>query len=339
MRNERGFALPLTIFLITILTILLAAGFARVSVDREIAKAGEESVDALAVAQSGLQTYLATTTSRPAQGDSLRVNVPGGYAWVTPQIVKVPTDTMANWTYVIQSTGYVIVASLGSTPRASRTIAQFAYWQTGSMNLLAGFTAANQLQVKHGGKITRLRGYDVCHRDTTLPSIRVPSGPVLNGLDAKPAPVFAGNGMGVSTATEIDWPAILNGGLQPDYTSFQQANFNQVTVIQGDATLDETWGGGILVVTGDLTVTHDFVFRGILLVGGLINFNSSYAYVRGAVVSGLNEQLSQNVKQGAIGENGGTYIYYDSCAVNDALSNLTGFVPVSNAWIDNWATY
>jgi hypothetical protein len=31
--------------------------------------------------------------------------------------------------------------------------------------------------------------------------------------------------------------------------------------------------------------------------------------------------------------------HYDSCLIQAALSSLIGFVPIGNAWIDNWASY
>jgi hypothetical protein len=56
------------------------------------------------------------------------------------------------------------------------------------------------------------------------------------------------------------------------------------------------------------------------------------------VVSGLNAQLGSPVSQGHIG---GGYIDmdYDSRYVRLALASLAGFGPMSNTWLENWASY
>jgi Tfp pilus assembly protein PilX len=81
IRNERGFALPLTILVVTVMTMLIASAHVRARADRIIAESSGATVTAFAVAQSGLYRYLAYCDSikvRPADGDSLRVNVSSG---------------------------------------------------------------------------------------------------------------------------------------------------------------------------------------------------------------------------------------------------------------------
>ena len=67
VHSERGFALPMTVFLITILTVMLSSAFARTGTEIIIAESQEAGVDALAIAQSGLQSYFGQSfTTRPA---------------------------------------------------------------------------------------------------------------------------------------------------------------------------------------------------------------------------------------------------------------------------------
>ena len=61
--DRRGFALPVTIFLITFLTILLTAGFARVRADRQITHSSDLAGDAFSIAQSGLESYMGCSPS------------------------------------------------------------------------------------------------------------------------------------------------------------------------------------------------------------------------------------------------------------------------------------
>ncbi len=133
--NERGFALPITIFLIAILTLMLGSAFTRAATENQIAGGSKATVDALFVAEAGLQKYFSQDftdleSPRPLSGDSVRLDVPGGWAWVVPDVLKTPADTMDNFRYIIRSTGYVEDPNDRSIPLASRTVAQFADWQT-----------------------------------------------------------------------------------------------------------------------------------------------------------------------------------------------------------------
>lgn len=353
LRRDDGFALPITIFLVTMLTLMLAALFVRVSADRVVAESSGDLVDAATIAQGGLQSYLGTMTMtkiRPNDGDSTRINVTGGYADVVVRVVQRPADTTANETFVVRSTGYVIKPVMGATPRASRTVVQFAEWQVGVLDALAGFTAANGVQ-KTGSGTVDVQGYDQCGGATPVAGLRVPTGSTYpsSGIYGSPVVSSGGTPATVAAATGVDWSAVINGRLAPDHTSFQDWNFNyETTVITGDATLSDNGGAGLLVVTGDLTITGSyFYWYGVILVGGHITFqrpdpsNTLYTYIYGSVVSGLQAQLPLgNPSQGNIGANG-TYTVIWQCSYYNitGLQNLTGFVPITNAWVENWATY
>ena len=168
-RPDAGFALPFAVFLITVLTLMLTAAFAKVEGDRRFADTSGATVSALAIARSGLQSYLGARVTRPPGGDSLRINVTGGYADVVAYVVRQPADTLANWLFIVRSTGRVIEPTLGADPQAVRTIAQYAQWQTGRIDIRGAFTAANGLKKKAGGTID-IRGADqsACGAPTVL---------------------------------------------------------------------------------------------------------------------------------------------------------------------------
>lgn len=347
IRSERGFALPMTILLVAILTVLLAAGFTRVTADHEVDTGNVRSVDAFSVAQSGLQTYLHTVTAAPADQDSIRVNVPGGYAWVVARLVRKPADTLANRIYLLRSTGYALVPAFGAAPQAQRTVAQIAQWQTGRIKAVGAFMAANGLKRDNGGTIV-INGNDACS-----PAASSVPGLITTNVAGQPNPPWTvtgnpsgivemnGSGAALAGQAKVDWQSTIGGQLVPDYTSFQNWSWNNaIQVIQGDLALPSVAGGsGILIVTGNLTTSNIFYWQGIVLVGGSITFNGSWNEVLGMVESGMNELLTgQAPSRGDLG-NATTYVYYSSCMVNAALSSLTGFVPISNAWIDDWASY
>ncbi len=347
-RNRRGIALPLTIFIITMMTIMLAAAFARVGAEREMAVGASEALSALTVAQSGLQAYLGSRTSRPPDGDSVRFNVTGGYADVIARLVESDSLDDAKTMYVVRSTGYVIVPALGATAQGQRTVAQFARWQVGYMRRIAAFTAANSLREQNPTGGINIDGSDACGSAPSIGSVRAANGSNLNSNNYNPAVVISGSGTHVADTAAIDWQTIVSGGFRPDYWYLKTGEWAWKShLVQGNAVLNSgTLGNGILMVTGDLTTqgtSGRAEWDGIVLVGGKINFNARRTRFRGIVVSGLNELLGGAPPgQGTIGGSGGGAQYqveYWSCYVDPALATLTGFAPIQNAWVDNWASY
>lgn len=339
--NERGIALPVTIFIITLMTITLAAAFARVGAERETAVGASEAISALTVAQSGLQTYLGSRTARPPDGDSVRFNVTGGYADVVARIVE--SDSLDDYRtmYIVRSTGYVIVPAQGATAQGKRTVAQFGQWQVGIIRQFAAFTAANDMDDRTPYSIT-IDGNDLCGDSLPAWAVRTRNGSDMNQgtyLGAAPAVVAANTDDWVADTTGVNWSMIVSGTFVPDYmTLVTGESLYKSHVIQGDATLDNASGTGLLAVTGDLTTSGTLAqWEGIVLVGGEIFFNADSTAFLGLVISGLNEQIG-NAPNARIGEQP-VYIHYDSCRAAQTLAALTSFVPIRNAWVDNWASY
>ena len=166
-----------------------------------------------------------------------------------------------------------------------------------------------------------------------------------------PPPLASGTGTEVALETNIDFPALVGGGFTPDYTlagpTARMDGTYSSQLITGNATLGGglvTTGTGLLIVTGDLTIKSTFstpttTWYGIILAGGSIAFQASTTRIHGMVVSGLNKQLPAGSEPP---ENfGGTNvtIWHNSCLIQQTLQRLTGFAPITNGWVDNWATY
>ena len=356
--NERGFALPFTLFVIAVITMLLAGILGQVQVDRRIAESIGDGVDATAIAQSGLQTYLATVNAdacfraiRPVDGDSVRINVTGGYANVIAHVLQEPADTInGTYTYVVRSTGFVIEPTAGTDPLARHTIAQFANWQRGMILTPAAFTAANGLAVANPAGTGEFVGVDLAAPGCQLPdvpAIRVPAGQSPSPLPhltsgSVPNILEGGTELDVANQTGIDWASVLAGGIVPDYTTIQtwDATF-PVMLVMGNATLNvaDTWCYGTLIVTGDLTFTGTRLqWDGVILVGGRIIFSNTDARMDGMVVSGLNKQTGGTANQGDLNDDN-VDIDFHSDNIRRAMQSFAGFVPITNAWADNWATY
>ncbi len=359
---EDGFALPITLFVVTLVTLMLATVFVRVQIDRRIGESSADIVDALTAAQSGLNSYLGTVNYdvngcwralRPPDGDSVRINVNGGYADVIAHVVQLPLDTLDTWMYIVRSTGRVIEPTQGADPQAVRTVAQFAEWRRGSVDIVAALTAANGLRDPTGSG--EFEGNDQAPspcNDPNVSAIRTPTGeapslPVAyttNGTGLPPHVVPSGSGPTVANLTKIDWLATTTGGVIPDYTYVRTGDTSYpVMLVTGDATLGAvgltTLGYGTLIVTGRLTTNGNFVqWYGIVLVGDEIRFAADDQRFDGIVVTGLNEQLSPIPKKTVIG-GGYLNIGYDSRFVRLATRPFAGFFPIENGWVDNWASY
>jgi hypothetical protein len=341
-RTERGIALPLTLFIVTLLTVTLAAAFARVAADRTIAAGSDKAVTALVVAQTGLAKYRAYRTTRPLDGDSLRFNATGGYADVVVRIVRAADTTRL--IYIIRSTGYVIVPALGAPPQARRTVARFATWGMTPIRRIAAYVAANGISDGPGGQVN-ISGVDACGAGPDIISVRASTGSQLSRAAYSPAAVVAGSPGAVADTSGVDWTAIVNGAFVPDFQysngyTFTTADASYASgVVRGDATINNVTGTGLLVVLGQLTVTGSAAgWKGIVLVGGPITFgHGTEAHFYGVVISGLGGPPYTNTRVG--GPGGAKYLFdYSSCEVNRAAADIGGLVAV-NAWVDNWSSY
>lgn len=347
--DETGFALPLTLFVLTLVTIMLAAVMVQVQTDRRIAESSGDVVESLTIAQSGLQSYMrhyALIDTRPTDGDSLRINVAGGYADVVAHVVQKPADTLTGIVYLIRSRGRLIKPTQGADPQAVRLVAQFARWQYGTMNVYAAFAPINDFNCTGGncGGSFLLVGYDQCLARPAVPGLRAPLGPTSQH---GPPWVDPATVQGPSSSTfasmafiGIDWAAAMGGGFSPDYTSLTNLNTWSTYRLMGDQTLAHVHGNGLLVVQGNLRLRELFSWQGVVLVGGQIIFDADTARIEGAVVSGLKAQIGTGAATGGWGP-GGTNIFveYNSCYVAQAFGSLTGFAPVPGGWMDNWASY
>lgn len=360
LHREHGFAIPLTIYVVTIATILLAVGFSRASADRRSADTTDDHVEALSIAHAGLDTYIGTVNFdacdhpiRPVDGDSVRINLNGGYADVVARVVQRPADSLNAWTYVVRSTGRRIKPSQGRDPQAVRTVAQFARWQQASLLAGGALTAANGNDAPEDDTSGEFRGRDHAAGSgcagPDIPAIRVPSGgaPGISGdadYTLEGSIVASGTNAQVAAATKIDWASTKAGVIKADYTSLQTWDASYpIMFVAGNLTIDAasvTNIYGTLIVTGDLNLTGSSQLQlyGILLVGRRIHFEATDQRFDGLVITGLDHQLGLNSPTNKL-RDGYIDIDYDSREVRRALKRLVGFVPMQNAIVDNWPSY
>jgi hypothetical protein len=285
---------------------------------------------------------MTSRTARPPDADSVRFNVIGGYADVRAWIVQRPADSLQNQMFIVRSTGYAITPAAGAAPQGVHTVAQFAYWQSARIRRIAAFTAANGIHTGNAGTIVIGGQNSPSCGPGAIRSVRGAAGSTLsNGTYFPSNNIVSGTGFEVADTTGVRWYTMIAGGFTPTYTSIQPGLSSwESHFVQGNATLD-TWGTGLLVVTGDLTTSGDWAgWRGIVLVGGRIIFDATFNWFTGMVITGLNERLGLPTAPDSLGASGKTYlVIYNSCDVDETLARLTGLVPVPNAYVDNWASY
>jgi hypothetical protein len=356
--NRRGATLPLTILVLAIMGVAVAISYARLSSERRVTGDGQAQVDAFAVAQSGLNNYIAGRNDKPGPSqDTTFTTLPGGTAQVSLRMLRESTTTLLPAVYVITSRGTATGAKRydARAPGAERAVATYALWTPAPLDLDAAITALGGMD-KAGGSGT-MNGTDGCGAVPPIPGVAVSSGTGVNGtnytgatgpIDGSPdnTPLNLGTSGPAGNAkdeVDIDWAGIAGGTvLPPDFVypawpgSFADWPVVRVNNSPGadfDLPAD---GKGILIVTGNLLLSGSRTWEGLILAGGWIRSNGSNT-VRGAVIAGLNVKLGQIVGQSQM--NGTKSYQYDSCALTRALGHVGSLQRVRNGWIDTWSSY
>jgi hypothetical protein len=361
--NRRGATLPLTTIVLALMAVAVAVTYSRISSERAITGDAKAQQGAFAVAQSGLNRFLANLNGKPpAAGPwpitANYVDLPGGTAQVDMMQLRDSTPSLLPAVYVITSRGRYTAAKRYNSlsPSAERTVATYALWVPAPLDVNGAFTSLTQVEIN--GNSYTVSGVDRCGAAATTAGLAVPDGDVsridfpanINGNpdDAAANLGTPGPGGTAKEEVEIDWAAILAGSAFPaDYvyptngwpamTSPGMADW-PVTRVNGDLTLPGS-GKGILIVTGNLTWngTPLKTWEGLVLVGGTITANGQ-GNIYGALVTGLNVKTGTAVGLSDLG-NGTKNFLYDSCALARALGHIGSIQRVRNGWTDTWSSY
>jgi len=363
MSRKRGFVLPTTLLVMTLLTIMLTAAFTMVSAEYRTTDNSIARARAYALAQAGLQTYYSLTRDVSTKTyDSVRLSLTGGYVDVVARRMRDSTpNSDALW--MVRASAAASDAYQSGQVAAQRTITQLASNQIG-FPVRAALFAANGLYLHHpgggSGAVSQptLNGTDQasCGTGTSITALVYPSGlltsnslPLTGHVNG--ATSALASGAAVVAASRIDWVSLTNGDVVADYTvpgSTPVWNANRIILVNGNYTLTGAQAGttnpgrGILIVTGNLTLS-DVVWYGTILVGGrLVAFNTRFE-IWGNVYTGLNIALGQSVSAVGLDSltrgNNNREIHWNWCQYTPAVASMTALVPLSNAWSNTWATY
>jgi hypothetical protein len=361
--ERRGFAIPMAILVIAVLTIMLVGGFSLVSAERRSVSDQKSQISAFRLAEQGLEIYLVRRDSLeaadpswskiPGAKDSVHIMLPGGYADVSLTRLRPPTGSQSGL-YIARSKGTETAGVYAGTPQGVRTVAQYVLWESAPMQVLGAWTALSGF--KKNGLAGTLSGIDLCKDSASVAGVIVPINPGYVGNTAAAGGIPPIDSV-PPDSVHIDWNGIVNlGVITPAYT-FTQASawtagsalgnllvaafgdtlstFYPVIRVNGDFTLP-TSGTGMLIVTGNLTISGSNGWHGVILAGGDITSNGNNG-VYGATVSGLNVKLNMVVP---ISTGNGTKTYqYSSCEVAKATMGSGALVTLANTWVDNWVEY
>lgn len=324
--GARGFILPTSLLVLTLLTVMLTAAFILVSAEFRTTENAASSVRALALAEAGLANYLSQTRGlRPVDtGDSVRITLPGGYADVVASRIRAATGSQLSlWT--LRSTGYPLDPVLSGTPSSRRTVARVAQLYPGILPGRAAMTALNGVQIT-GTSTTGnpINGEDVGGNQGTCvdpggaaadsfglsvaggysqSAGNYPDGEGTNGMET------FGSVSALYDSTHINWVMLTDTtavNFTPDYElpsgslPAYGGSAYPVGYAKGDLTIPPSTMGsnwailagirGVLVVRGNLTLADRAHWDGVIVVGGRVIVLGQYV-IHGMIITGLNTQL------------------------------------------------
>jgi hypothetical protein len=324
--RPRGFVLPTTLLVMTLMTVMLTAAFILVSAEARSTDNSFASQRALAIAEAGMENYLSRNlnlgVSTAYDSTTTPINFSNGYAVVAAsRLVDTSQGPLAIW--LVRSYGYVTDPRLSGQTQARRVVARLARYSAVVLPARAALVALNGVDVEGAAGLNNpLDGRD---NNGSISGCTAPSGFAAdtNAVTTPPGgytyanalPVPGGGGTealasiaATYDSTHIDWATILSGGFTPDYTqSGGTLNYPapapatntawEVGYVTGNITIPGYAGfpsplaqQGVLIVTGNVTMADRAHWDGIIIAGGKLEGASSTSQflVHGMVVTGLN---------------------------------------------------
>jgi hypothetical protein len=376
LSNRKGFAMPMAIFVIAVLTAALAAGFSGTATEFTTNAAVRGQNRAFQLAEAGLEQFLVrraesgwcSNCGNPITADSewTRVSLVGGYADVVAVKVRPMIDLNTDAVYFIRSKGTDTSSRLNSvvgTRYAERTVGIYATWNTQTMAVKAAWLSLTGLSKEGTGVIS---GIDDCHQRPDVAGVMVDKGDLyVTGNSFFPLgnpPVDTSNTFPqLKTQANIDWAGItqqnsitpdieIPGGAFPTAAQFDaDTNWWPVIRVHTNGFVLPNRGRGIIIADSDFVVNGSNMWNGIILVGEQLMSDGNNT-VSGATLSGLNylingktpdpsslHEKSQDTDN-SIGNGMKNYVY-NSCYVALAAARMRRYVTMPNSWMDNLASW
>jgi hypothetical protein len=359
--DRRGFVLPTTLMVMTLLTVLLSAAFVLVSAEFRATDNTLASQRALAIAQAGLQNWLARSGTLVGGYDSVgTIAYPGGIATVAAS--RVLTDSASQTeTWVVRAYGQVTDPQLTGTVTARRVVATLALRSPGLFRARAALVAANDVRVSGNTAANPISGTDICGVGLDTAGLTIATGDYnQTGPPGYPGPTngieYVASRAAAYDSSHVDWAALLAGDFTPDY-DVSGGSWPALTAewpvyySSGDVVLTSGLGArhGVLVAQGNVRFASYSSFQGIVIAGGNIrndsigNIGAPFS-MEGTVIAGLNNGVTPNSVQAnrlyRFSPTGSyTGIRWASCHVRAAAAAMSILAPIRGTWTDSWTLY
>ncbi len=373
-KNRAGFALPLVVIFLVVLSFALAAGLAATAAEGGTTVAQRGQNRAYSIAEQGLQLFLikrdslcalnGNTTCLPDPSsatsgqDSVQFRTTGGYAVVVSRMIRPQQGTKDTIPalFFVRARGIDSTSAMrgGDTTTSVRSVGMMVQWSTQVMNVTGAWTSLSGLSKE--GNAGQIDGNDQCGRKPAVAGVMVPKGDYSASGGFVPTgnpPLDTSKTLAqLDPLVTIDWNGIINNNAIPaDFyvpspdafpdASWFTADTSRWPIIRihGDFALPNA-GRGIIIADGDFTISGSNMWNGIILVGGQLTSNGNNT-TSGATVSGLNYKLpgATQPPAGYINDNAtanGTKSYvYNSCNVTRAAQRLKHYVALANTWVDD----
>jgi hypothetical protein len=368
LRIRRGFALPMTIMVIVVLTAALTSAFVATASETTTNTALRGQNRAFMVAQMGLERFLEapdelalcptcdTLRTAPSVEKFGRL-IEGDSVYITVTRVRHQSSRTVPAVYFIQARGIDKRSKMSgrlANVDAERSVGLYAQWNTNTMQVLSAWTSLTGL--KKQGTSGLLSGIDECGKEPTIAGTTVGKG----DLHYSGAPTWAEGEPKIDTtktaaalaeSMQIDWEQIIYGDAMPATITVPDQPFPSLAWFEADTS---RWpvirirtrnyalpnkGRGVIIAEGDFTISGSDMWDGIIMVGGKLTSNGNNT-VAGATISGLNVLLPGNVPASTSefddASAGGNKTYvYSSCKVARATKSLQSYKVLANTWADN----
>ncbi|MFL5613611.1 MAG: hypothetical protein ACJ796_08125 [Gemmatimonadaceae bacterium] len=372
MKNRAGFALPMVVVFLVVLSFALAAGLAATAAEGSTTTAQRGQNRAYVIAEQGLQKFLvkrdslcaltgSSCVSDPSTAtsgqDSVQFATTKGYAVIVSRLIRPQQGTKDTIPalFFVRARGVDSLSKLrgGDTTTSVRSVGLMVQWSASVMNVTGAWTSLSGLDKQ--GNAGQIDGNDQCGRKPAVAGVLVPKGDYTQSGGFTPT----GNPPLDTTKTltqleqtvKIDWNGILNNNAIPvDFNVpnpdafpndayFADTTHWPVIRVHGNFSLPNA-GRGIIIADGDFTISGSNMWNGIILIGGQLTSNGNNT-TSGATVSGLNYLLpgAPQPAPGYINDdataNGTKSYVYNSCNVSKAAQRLRHYIPLANTWIDD----
>jgi hypothetical protein len=372
-RRRRGFALPLAILALALMTATIVAAYSSTNAETVANNAMRSQERALQLAQTGLQQFYvrrseagfcSNCVSDPSVADSewTRVTLPGGYADVVAMRQRSRFSSLGiAAVYFIRSTGVdtgVRLSGAGNVTYSRRTIGQYATWGTTPVRVMGGITSLNGLRNNNTGGSSRIDGSDECSTDPDVAGAVVPKGGTYGGTGPAPAGTPAvDSSMTLDSLRKvigIDWNGILNSNLIPaDYTipgstfpsafwfAINSTAWPVIRIRTNNYSIPND-GRGIIIADSNIVFPSGADWDGVVLIGGIARATGSGA-IDGVLVTGLNKLLASHPNPYDFSAkdtvNTTKRVRYSSCNAEDSADKLKIYFAMMNTFMDNVAIW